>query len=441
MSVADRWHKSRPAPGERKCPEHKKVPSAIHGQGDRWQVRWRDETGKQCKRNFPLRQGDDPEKHADAFDAKIRVSLDDGSYIDPGDANGTFQAYAEEWRKSRTHDEVTAILVERQLRLHVYEDPAHPGRTRAGGIALGHRTWKDLGKRPSITQAWIAGMKLGAGSRIQVIRTVSSVFIAAIDDGLIARNPTQAKSVQRPKADPGRAVPWEPERIRAVAAALPARFAVLPYLGAGTGMRQGEMLGLAVDAISFLGRNPRVTVCRQIRMVGTVLCFAPVKNDSVHDIPLAGDLAVMLAGHLRRHPPAAVTLPWEVPDGEPVTFSLVFTDEKGRAVNRNLFNRDAWKPALAAAGVIPQREPGQRNWAAAPDDGTHALRHTAASAWLSRGVDITAVASWLGDTVATVYTYYAHMMPDADDRGRKAMAEFFAELAGDDCAPDVPQVR
>jgi hypothetical protein len=97
--------------------------------------------------------------------------------------------------------------------------------------------------------------------------------------------------------------------MRAVSDALPGRFAVLPYLGAGTGMRQGEMLGLAVDAIAFLGRNPQISVCRQVRMVGTKLCFAPVKNDRMHDVPLPEDLAVMLLEHLRLYPPAAVTLP------------------------------------------------------------------------------------------------------------------------------------
>ena len=83
-----------------------------------------------------------------------------------------------------------------------------------------------------------------------MIRIVSSIFIAAIDDGLIGRNPTQAKWVQRPKPAPKKAVPWDVGRVRAVADALPGRFAVIPYLGAATGMRQGEMLGLAVDAIS-----------------------------------------------------------------------------------------------------------------------------------------------------------------------------------------------
>ena len=43
--------------------------------------------------------------------------------------------------------------------------------------------------------------------------------------------------------------------------------------------------------------------------------------------------------------------------------------------------------------------------------------------------------------MATVYTYYAHLMPDADERGRAAMAAFFSELAGRDCALPVPQAR
>jgi len=61
----------------------------------------------------------------------------------------------------------------------------------------------------------------------------------------------------------------------------------------------------------------------------------------------------------------------------------------------------------------------------------------AASAWLAAGVDIVSVAAWLGDTVKTVYETYAHLMPDADDRGRKAMNAFFTAAEGS-CALDVP---
>lgn len=52
--IADRWHKSRPEPGEAPCAEHGRVPSAVHGKGDRWQARWRD-GGRQCSQNFSRR--------------------------------------------------------------------------------------------------------------------------------------------------------------------------------------------------------------------------------------------------------------------------------------------------------------------------------------------------------------------------------------------------
>ena len=68
----------------------------------------------------------------------------------------------------------------------------------------------------------------------------------------------------------------------------------------------------------------------------------------------------------------------------------------------------------------------------------HALRHTAASIWLSRAADIVAVAAWLGDTVETVHRTYAHLMPDADDRGRKAMDQFFKRVKDKGSALDVP---
>jgi hypothetical protein len=62
----------------------------------------------------------------------------------------------------------------------------------------------------------------------------------------------------------------------------------------------------------------------------------------------------------------------------------------------------------------------------------------AAPAWLSAGADIVAVAVWLGDTVETVYKTYAHLMPDADDRGREAMDRFLRRSGGEGSALDVP---
>jgi hypothetical protein len=69
----------------------------------------------------------------------------------------------------------------------------------------------------------------------------------------------------------------------------------------------------------------------------------------------------------------------------------------------------------------------------------HVLRHTAASIWLSKGADIVAVAAWRGDTVETVHRTYAHLMPDADDRGRTAMDQFFKRIGHEGSALMCPQ--
>ena len=443
MSVYDRWHKSRPAPGDEPCREHSKgrtklYPAADHGKGDRWQVRWRDETGQQRKRNFVKRDGTDPGKCASAFDAKTKTTLDDGTYINPGDANITFQAFAEDWRKTRDHDIVRAARIERLLRRHVYPDPATPEKTPTGAPAIGHRRLAELSKRPSLVQAWIAGMKLGtAGSKGQVITLASSIFIAAIDDGLISRNPTRAQSVRRPRPEPKKVQPWTLAQVEAMSAALRPRYAVLPYLGAGTGMRQAEVFGLAVTDIELSALRPVAHVRRQVRVVQGAPCFAPVKNRKEHDVPLPASLVPVLADHIDRFPPVPVKLPWKVPDGDPVTFRLVVTRPDGRPWKGPGFDQAHWHPAQEKAGITPPRARGEKR-KAARDQGMHALRHTAASIWLSKGADIVAVAAWLGDTVETVHRTYAHLMPDADDRGRTAMDEFFKRVKDEGSALDVP---
>jgi len=152
---------------------------------------------------------------------------------------------------------------------------------------------------------------------------------------------------------------------------------------------------------------------------------------------LSEALAPVLAEHIRQYPPRKITLPWGTPDGAPVTFTLILARPDGRAVNPTRFRESQWWPAQEKVGITPPREPGQKR-RPARDQGLHALRHTAASAWLAAGVDIVSVAAWLGDTVKTVYETYAHMMPDADDRGRRAMNAFFEAPAKGSCAPDVP---
>lgn len=433
MAVYDRWHR-QPGPGAVPCrcgtAKRPLYPSARHRRGDRWEVRWRDDQRQQRSRTFAKKEGVDPEVCADAFDARNSADLDAGIYTDPRSGETTFEEYAEPWRKARTHGETTGINLENQFRLHVYADPGNPGRSRRGGPALGHHRLRVLARKPSIIQQWIAGVKLADSSKLKIVERVSEVLSAAVDDGLISRNPLHARSVSRPVPGRREPVPLTLAELDTLSAALrhmpgcepgcgacgPSRYEILPFLGAATGMRQGEMFGIDAEKdIDYLRRV--VHVRRQVKIIHGRQVFAPVKNGKAHDVPLTGDAALMLSQYVTRFPPRKVTLPWVSADGDPVTYTLLLTRAAGKAMHRELVN-DRLKSALRRAGL--------------PDDRyhmSHVLRHTAASAWLSEGISVRAVAEFLGDTEATVQKTYSHLMPDDRDRARKAMGRFFQRPA------------
>jgi integrase len=421
MAVYDRWHR-QPREGEKPCKCSRGrtplYPSAAHLQGDRWQVRYRDDNGKQCSRNFPLREGRDPGRHAEAFDAMIRRQLDTGDYADPSAALVTFREYAEQWRASRTRDDPAKM--ERSFRLHVYP-------------VLGHLSLRKLSRQPSLIQGWITGLeqKLAPVTARQLVTDVSGMFAAAMGDGLISANPVRSSTVKRPPVPPKKARAWPAGRVQAMAAALPERFAVVPLLGADAGLRQGELFGLAVEDVDFLRRTVRVV--RQVKQAGAggVLCFAPPKRGKTRTVPLAPELAEALAEHIRAFPPASVTLPWHEPrsrrqHGQLVTARLIVTASRGGALRRQQFNRYVWHPAQLAAGVERTR-----------DEGMHALRHTFASLQLQAGNDPVSVADWMGDTPAVVLATYAHFLPGREDSGRSAVSAYF----GGASARNVPSGR
>lgn len=416
MSVADRWHKSRPGKDEEPCREHGKVPTADHGDGYRWQVRWRDDTGRQRKENFEKRAT------ADDRDTAIKNAIKAGDYIDPHAGKITFREKAEQWRTSRTHDLATARRIKSEFENHVYASPETPGRTPKGGLAIGDYQIRALAKQPSVMQEWIKGLKLHPNTARQVILDVGQVFIAAVDDSLIPRNPLSARSVQRPKRTKRDVTAWTSGQVSAVSAAMPGDLAVIVDLGASCGHRQHELCAVAVDDIDFLRKM--IHIDTQIKYVGGRLIYAPVKNRKERDVPIADPVVTALAEHVRLHPPMEITLPRGMPDGKPVTRRLIFYRPDGQPHYRNTVNRP-WKQAWKNAG-IPEAE---------RINGMHVLRHTAASVWLSAGLSLAKVAAYLGDTKGIVLETYAHFMPDDDDRAREIMNAFFAAAS---CARNVP---
>ena len=398
MSVSDRWHTRAEAEA---CREHGLAPSAKHGQGKRWEVRYRDQARTQRSRCFS-RKAD-----AQSFAAQVRAQLDTGQYIDPGAGRVTFRQYADQFRAAATHDLPTAERIERNFRLHAY--PV------IGGHAL-----RNLAARPSVMQAWISGLNLSPASAGQVVKDVSAVFVAAVDDQIIARNPLRAASVRRPAVPKVEAVPWTAELVHAMADAMPDRLSALVLLGAACGPRFGELAAIDAADLTWLARVLHVRA--QIRATNAGPMFAQVKNRKPHTVPVPDFVLARLAEHVRQFPPVAVSLPWQLPSGKPVTRSLIFSLPDGRPLNRQRFG-EIWRKAARKAGVPD----GRRN-------GPHVLRHTAASAWLGEGQSVAAVAAFLGDSQATIVSTYSHFMPGDDDRARKIMERFL-------CPPSAPDVR
>lgn len=66
--------------------------------------------------------------------------------------------------------------------------------------------------------------------------------------------------------------PWTPERVFAVRDAMPERFQAMADLGAGGGLRQGEILGVAVDAIDF--ESGTLHVVQQLKLSRSKAVFA-----------------------------------------------------------------------------------------------------------------------------------------------------------------------
>ena len=108
-------------------------------------------------------------------------------------------------------------------------------------------------------------------------------------------------------------------------------------LGAGTGVRISEVLGLTVDRLDPVMRH--VTIDRQlVRIKEGEPEFGPVKDrkNRPRTIPLPETVGVELAAHLERYGPG--------PGG------LVFTGKRGRPLWRSTFG-EAWRKVADPLGI------------------------------------------------------------------------------------------
>jgi integrase len=385
-SREDRWISKRT--GER---------TARYGTGKRYRVHYTDPAGRQRNKSF-ARAVD-----ADKFSATVEADLLRGTWIDPAAGKITLRTIAAAKLAGYHPDSTRAENIRKHLDGHILP--------KLGDHPIGY-----LAQRPSLISQFLAALAMKGSSAEQIFITLSSIFDAAVDDGMIARNPCKAVSVRRPRPLRGKVTPWTAAQVAAVRAGMPARWAATVDCGSGLGMRGGEIFGTGEDELDFLHRM--VHVRRQVKRTGGRVWFAAPKGGRERDVPLPGPVALALAAHIAKFPPEPVTLPWHEPGnerrhGRPVTALLLFTGRHGGVVNPGTFNSTAWRPARVKAS--------------APAGGPHAMRHYYASVLLAGGVDIKALSEYLGhhDPGFTL-RIYAHLMPSAEGRARKAIEDALA---------------
>lgn len=403
-SIEDRWFRTVRLPDD----TTEKVKTDRYGTGLRWLVRWRDPEGRPKKMSF------EKKVQADNHSAKVEADKLRGTYVDPNAGKVTFKDYAETWREGQFRDAGTAYQFELRLRLHAYP-------------VLGQLELRKI--KPSTIRQWLTGLDMADSYQRTIFTNVSQVFSAAVADELIGKNPCQSTAVRKPRVEHGKIIPWVTERVAAVRNGLASQYKIVVTLGAGLGLRQGEVFGLGVEDVDFL--RGVVHVRRQVKLSnGNRPYFALPKSRKTRTVPLPRSVRDELAAHLAQHPARSVTLPWDQPDGKPVTVALVTTSRESGAMNRNYFNARLWKPALRSAEVPAIRV-----------NGSHALRHYYASVLLDGGESIKTVSERLGHSdPGFTLRVYCHLMPDGESRTRDIIDTAFSALGSSSSAPSVPQI-
>ncbi|QSB14048.1 tyrosine-type recombinase/integrase [Natronosporangium hydrolyticum] len=365
MPVDDLWYLKKPGP------DGKRRPSKRHGQGKRWRVRFEDATGKPSTRFF------DRKTDAEEWDRRPRVSEAEQPVV--SGPRTTFRAYTERWQTSRQIGQALDYRrhIDARLRHHLY--PYFADRPIMAITVTDVLEWITHLMAKNVAQSSIR----------TYFDLLNMILNAALVDRVVLENPCKAIRLSAILRGVSRAPKWVPttEDVRALFAVVPDEYRAAVWLGAGAGLRLGEVLGFE-DGTRCLDRDlQEVRVVQQLRFHRAEFggfYLAPPKSGSVGSVDLDDDVAAVLGEHVRKYPPVTVELP-DITAGTPDpgkapklrAVPLLFTDAQGRPVHDQRWS-DIWGRWRRQAG-----------W---PAEGTfHSLRHYFATMLITAGADPTDV--------------------------------------------------
>jgi len=349
----------------------------IERRNGRYRARFRAPSGRERSRTFDLKRD-----AQDWLDTQ-RGEVARGTWVDPRRARLPFADWARDWQAAQIHHrETTAARTDSLIRNHLLP--------RFGDQPIGSITRTEV-------QAWVSSLtgRLAPRTLEGVYRLLATILRSAVDERVIGVTPCRGVRLPEVVAEAVR-IPTLDE-LGAMTEALPAYYRRVVPVVAGTGMRQGEVLGLTVDRVDWLRR--KITVDRQLQSLpsGRVAHVPTKRASSNRVIPVSAQTIDVLSAQIAEYPSR---------DG------LIFHSRTGQPIRRSTWG-DGWRRATITVGVEGLN--------------LHHVRHFYASMLIRQGLSVPVVAARLGHADASVTLgIYAHVWPDDEERTRAAVDEMLA---------------
>lgn len=351
--------------------------------GVRYDVRLRLPSGRAAiSRTFRTR------REAQSFERAELTDRSRGTWVDPRQAEMTFDRWAAQWLasdpakrpKSKACDEST-------IRLHL--SPT-------------------IGKRPvgSVTPLDIHRLAASWDAAPATVRrryaTLRAIFASAVEADVLGRSP--CRGVKLPAVQQRAHRQLSPDDVRRLAGEVGAEHRTMVFVGAVLGLRFGECAGLRVGRLDLL--RGTLTVAESLGEVGGRLVVgAPKSAAGRRTMTMPVPLVRMLAEHLARRGLTAAN-----------ETAYVFGDSQGRPVRYANFRTRVWLPAARRAGLDRL--------------GFHDLRRAAATAMVAAGVDVRTAQTRLGHSDPRLtLNVYAQATDEGDRMAAQRLGQHFMSEA------------
>ncbi|WP_229403484.1 tyrosine-type recombinase/integrase [Micromonospora okii] len=387
MPIDDLWYLTK------RGPDKKRLPSKRHGRGKRWRVRYADAAGEPREKLFERKVD------AEAFDLECRSGVAVEVSVKREIERLTFAEYADRWKESRE----SGWSVETRRRV--------PQNLRKRLLpTFGDRVIRSITRTD--VMAWIGRLldeSVARSSIVLYFGVLKSILNAAVVDKVLSDNPCDGVKLSHILRGISRTPKWVPteDQVLKLSEVVPRRFRAAVWLGAGEGLRIGEVLGMEAGPRCMDVAREELHVIQQLRYstehFGGFYLASP-KSGSAGTVDLDAIVAEEVEAHIREVGPVE----FEIPDitGERCltrSAALLFTSTRGKLISGRYWS-ELWEDWRIAA-----------DW---PKEGTfHSLRHFFATTLMSNGVEPQEVQKALRHaSLRITLETYVHWMPKKDRR-------------------------